>query len=1120
MAKENEEEIIFADEDDEISGLFDETKDSQDVKNQPVPAEAEADFAADFEKELLKISKPDKENEAEEKEHIGQEDAAAEEEIFAEDEIFAEEDAFAEKDIFADKEENIFADNEEMVFAEEEPVFLDPDKSDVPENKTPADLFGILGEEDDDEMQKPKADVISILSDESEEEEKRPANLRRIIEDTPEEGGTIRLSDYMEQRSEINNWLTRQIGDSNIEDDMLIESNMQAAFYEKFNQLNKPQKAMEPEERRNAENAPSEWAERRRRRSMQRENERRRMEGVHNADRESAEARRLMRTEETDRPFSPIRPVMPPVEEKPEEAKPEESKETKEEEVKPEEKKTEEETGVIITPQKREMAAPKKKEEDSPKPAKKKAGKKKAPASKIDTEDPKFKLIMIAVVICVFSIVLAVKANSAWVMLYGIPSSESATLPGFGTVMSSPKIEEPNFIVCLMTSFTDPNVGIRMGMLSGKTFFGTFFTVAAICALVYFFIWTDQDAKKRQRDGHEHGFKKLATKTDIKKYQEKYMEKSDYNILFSKQIGLSLDNKRTNRSANVLVIGGTGTGKTFRYIKPNILQENASQIITDPSGDLFRSFGPYLIKKGYNVYLFNVSDMGTSNHYNPLLNVYDADGEIDSQKVDVLVDLYMKNASAGKEGGGGDPFWEKSEKAFLTGVIYYVLENDGIPKEEKCFNTVLKKVQLARAEEGKKGDTQTKLTKEIKEWQMRMEKEGREIKCPLYYDTFLIAPDKTANTILITTAVDLQIFSNEHVDRITRWNSKYPDININLDDIGSTQTYVFLGIPQSHQAYNFLIAMLYSQLYGRLYDLGERGYVGKWLLEDTPGIPCFNPFDSKEDAEAFMHDCSVYGTDQDNGNIRIVMLPYINKTCIYRLRWAGRGDKDKNWVEGSVYKQFNGVYKKSFVKECLEELIAKAPSMNLRCNSETPQLPIHVNFLLDEFKNIGEIPNFLTILSTSRKYRIGSHVIIQDVAQLKTMYPDDEHQTLLANVDTTIFLGSILMDDKELIQKMLGKTTIKQRSTSHTKQGTTTSLTPTEVDLVSMDEMGKINEGDNQDCYVIIRDITPFLDKKLNLLEHKRWPDVCAIKDKYPDFNHEIYYKNNLEPELYNSVSR
>lgn len=645
-----------------------------------------------------------------------------------------------------------------------------------------------------------------------------------------------------------------------------------------------------------------------------------------------------------------------------------------------------------------------------------------------------------------------------------------------GTISFEDKNNSP--FICLLKIFTKDDFTISNPDMQITSV--VFFIMLGIEALVVLFVFLDKAQKKASRVGHEHGMARLGNKADLKKYRNKFMENTDNNMLFSKHTGLSLDNKMTNRSANVLVIGGTGTGKTFRYIKPNILQENCSMIITDPSGDIFRSFAPYLLTRGYNVYIFNLNNMALSNHYNPLLNVYDSNGEISEIQVDILVDLYMKNAKAGKESSGGDPFWDKSEKAFLTGIIYYILENDAFSKEDKCFNTVLRKVQEAKAECDENGEPQdTQLTKEIKEWQARMERQGRTIKTPIYYDTFLIAPEKTANTILITTAVDLQIFATADVDRITRYNTKYPELNINLDDIATTQSYLFLGIPQSHQAYNFLVAMLYSQLYGRLYELGERKLRNKWHIGEFKGIPKFAPFDSKEQAEDFFKNVTTANIEETE---------YVNATKMYLLKYK------------------NVVYKKSIRRETIEELIHNLNNMQIWQNGGgDPSLPIHVNFLLDEFKNIGEIPNFLTILSTSRKYRIGSHVVIQDIGQIKTMYKDGEHETLLANVDTTIFLGSILHDDKEAIQKMLGKTTIRQKSTSSSNSGISTSYTPTEVDLMSLDQISAINQNGRNDCIVIVRDCTPFVDEKLNLLEHKRWADVCAVKN----FDLERYYINN-----------
>ncbi len=568
----------------------------------------------------------------------------------------------------------------------------------------------------------------------------------------------------------------------------------------------------------------------------------------------------------------------------------------------------------------------------------------------------------------------------------------------------------------------------------------------------------------------------------------------DNNMLFGvyrgEYLGLSLNNKKVNRSANVLVIGGTGTGKTFKYIKPNILQENCSMIITDPSGDIFRSFAPYLLSRGYNVYLFNASDFTMSNHYNPLINVYNANGEISETKVDILVDLYMKNAKAGKESGGSDPFWDKSEKAFLTALIYYVLENDDIPRKDKCFSTILEKVQMAKVDDD--SEEESPLTQEMNNWFAKMDAAGRKYKAKMYYDTFLIAPQKTANTILITTAVDLQIFSTKEVDFITREDEDHREMNIDIDKIATQQSYLFLGIPQSHQAYNFLIAMLYSQLYGRLYELGERGLRGKWHIGYRLGTPVFDYFDSEDEAKEFYETVT-----KDN----IIESDYINGTRIYNI----------------MHK--NKVYKTSVLKEPLEKFIDDIEEMYIWAGDDfaggDPSLPIHVNFLLDEFKNIGEIPNFLTILSTSRKYRIGSHVVIQDIGQLKTMYKDGEHETVLANVDTTIFLGSILGEDKEQIQKMLGKTTIRQKSTSSSNSGLSTSYTPTEVDLMSIDDIGAINDPqqNRDDEIVIIRDCTPFVCQKLNLTKHRRWKDVCEVKKLKIDVTK--YYKNDNTSNIY-----
>ena len=177
--------------------------------------------------------------------------------------------------------------------------------------------------------------------------------------------------------------------------------------------------------------------------------------------------------------------------------------------------------------------------------------------------------------------------------------------------------------------------------------------------------------------------KMAAKKTKTNKRNSEFDNNFIFGTYRGKVLGLSLNNRLVNRSSNALVIGGTGTGKTFKYVKPNLLQENCSVIVTDPSGDIFSSFAPYLIERGYNVQIFNISDPTMSCFYNPLMNVYTANGEISDREVSILVSLYLKNAKKGKEAGGNDPFWESAERQLITALIYYVLENDALSARQR-----------------------------------------------------------------------------------------------------------------------------------------------------------------------------------------------------------------------------------------------------------------------------------------------------------------------------------------------------------------------------------------------------------------------------------------------------
>ena len=568
-------------------------------------------------------------------------------------------------------------------------------------------------------------------------------------------------------------------------------------------------------------------------------------------------------------------------------------------------------------------------------------------------------------------------------------------------------------------------------------------------------------------------------------------EDIDNNILFGMKngefYGLSMNNKLVNRSANALIIGGTGTGKTYKYVKPNLLQENCSMIVTDPSGDIFKSFAPYLISRGYNVQLFNVSDPTYSCFYNPLNYIYDTSGKISELAVEVLISLFVENAKTTPEGGGGsqDPFWETAEKMLLQGIMYYVLECDDFPKEKKTFRQIYSLIQEAKVDDD--SDEENPLTQQIITWDERMRATGKTPKTMDYYKSFMVTPQKTANTVVTECLNDLKIFVTEDIARVTSYNETYKDANIDLDKIAAQQSYLFLCIPQTHKAFNFLVTMLYAQLYNRLYELGEKALRNKWHIGYRVGTPIFDYFNSEEEAKEF------YETVNKKDNI--VEKDYMNGTKIYHLMWHGHS------------------FKSSFVKKALEESIDSLDRMYIWSGDELaggdPALSVQVIFLLDEFANLPPIPEFLTKLATCRKYRIGSHIIIQNTGQIETIYSkgNKQHENLFANVDTTIFLGSIKQEDKEFIQKAIGKTTIRQKSTSMSKSGRSTSYTPTQVDVLSIDQIEQLNKGRRDDCIVIVRDCTPMVLNKLLLNKHPRYKLVKKCKIKEKDLRR--YYTNN-----------
>ena len=314
----------------------------------------------------------------------------------------------------------------------------------------------------------------------------------------------------------------------------------------------------------------------------------------------------------------------------------------------------------------------------------------------------------------------------------------------------------------------------------------------------------------------------------------------DNNIVLTDEVKMSLNTRQTRKNLNVIVIGGSGSGKSRFYVKPNLMQANTSYVCTDPKGELLRSTGKMLENFGYDIRVFNLIDMAHSNNYNPFEYIYDVDGSYSATAVIKMVNVLMKNTS--KENSGGDQFWDDSTKALLAALCFYLVECED--KSRQNFSEVMKLLKKAEVKEGDEAymsdldlifdalEEPEKYTEEAGEFDKRVKelnlidlaqksKKPHEYMCLKYYKDFKKAAGDTAKSILISTAVRLQAFNIPEVMDLTCCD------NIHLETIGDRPTAMFIIIPSSDDTFNFLAAMMYTQLFDVLYDRANFKYKGR-----------------------------------------------------------------------------------------------------------------------------------------------------------------------------------------------------------------------------------------------------------------------------------------------------
>ena len=312
---------------------------------------------------------------------------------------------------------------------------------------------------------------------------------------------------------------------------------------------------------------------------------------------------------------------------------------------------------------------------------------------------------------------------------------------------------------------------------------------------------------KKYRHGMEYGSARWGNAKDIEPFMA---PKFADNIILTKTERLMMSNRppdpKTARNKNVLVVGGSGSGKTRFWLKPNLLQCHSSYVVTDPKGTIVLECGNAMLKNGYKVRILNTINFKKSMHYNPFAYVH---SEKDILK---LVTTLMTNTKG--EGSGGDPFWEKSERLLLTALIAYL--HYEAPVEEQNFATLLEMLNTMQVlEDDEEYQNPVDLLFEELAKKKPNSFAGRQ------YKLYKLAAGKTAKSILISCGARLAPFDIQELRDLTMYDE------LQLDTLGDKKTALFLIMSDTDSTFNFLISMVYTQLFNLLCDKADDQYGGK-----------------------------------------------------------------------------------------------------------------------------------------------------------------------------------------------------------------------------------------------------------------------------------------------------
>ena len=561
---------------------------------------------------------------------------------------------------------------------------------------------------------------------------------------------------------------------------------------------------------------------------------------------------------------------------------------------------------------------------------------------------------------------------------------------------------------------------------------------AAVAGIMKVVLYFKAKNKKKFRQGEEYGSARWGGEKDIEPYMDSRCFEN--NVLLTQTERLTMgkpSSPKYARNKNILVIGGSGSGKTRFFVKPNIMQMHSSYVVTDPKGTILVECGAMLkrgrVKKDengktiyqknhkdkngnpipvyepYHIKVFNTIDFAKSMHYNPFAYISEKNREKDILK---FVEVLIKNTS-GNSPQSGEDFWVKAEKLLYTAYIAMIFTLS--PESERNFETLIDMINLSECREEDEtfknavdvqfecveawlnGDilpaqSETNAYDFMQEYEPTAEQKRIGAFAIKQFKAYKLAAGKTAKSILISCSTRLAPFAIDEVLEITSYDE------LHLDKLGDELSALFVIISDTDATFNFLVAILYSQMF--------------------------------------------------------------NLLCT-------RAD-----------------------------------------NSKGGRLTYHVRCLLDEFANIGEIPNFDKLIATIRSREISASIILQAKSQLKAIYKDNA-DTIEGNCDTTLFLGGKEKTTLKEISESLGKETIDSFNTSNTRgQSESYGLNYQKLgkELKSQDELAVMDGGK---CILQLRGVRPFFSDKYDITRHKNY---CLLSDDNP--------KNEFDIEKYVSEKK